>query len=180
MLEAEGGEGPDVINWGRMKIERKAAWQGKRLYTTALYKFLGSMLSLGEAKEGLSGAGHWIDCAGQFMPLDVMNEILSRVDSGEIDSSEALKAEFDRVMADYDHLAHSWALTAAERLLGHAPTEEDIKDIIARGKECAAELENTTNEDRQKDFGIVATVGYGIDCLTEEERLADFNAVRER
>lgn len=180
MLEAEGGEGPDVINWGRMKIERKAAWQGKRLYTTALYKFLGSMLSLGEAKEGLSGAGHWIDCAGQFMPLDVMNEILSRVDSGEIDSSEALKVEFDRVMDNYDHLAHSWALTATERLLGHAPTEEDIRDIIARGKECAAELESTTNEDRQKDFGIVATVGYGIDCLTEEERLADFNAVRER
>lgn len=174
----EGSEGPDTINWGRMKIARKAAIQGRALYTTALHKYLGEMLSVGSAREDISGAGHWIDCAGEYMPLDVMNYILDRVDSGEIASPEELSAAFDYVMENYDDYAHSWALSALERLIGHKPTAEDVASMVARGKECAEQMRLTTEEDRAKDFDTVAQVGYGIDTLNPEDKLADFRAVR--
>lgn len=177
-LLSEGSEVPDTINWGRMKIARKAAYQGKRLYTDALHKYLGEMLSVGCAREDISGAGHWIDCGGEFMPLEVMNNILDRVDSGEIATAEELKAAFDFVMENYDDYAHSWALSVVEQMVGHTPTQEDIATFVARGKQCDEQLRQVTEEDKAKDYDFIAQVGYGIDCLTPEERLADFRAVR--
>lgn len=171
-------EGPDIINWGRMKIARKAAYQGKKLYNDALYKYLGEMLSVGQAREDISGAGHWVDCSGQYMPLDVVNSILAKVDSDEITTAQELNKEFNFVMDNYDDFAHSWALSVLEQLMGHKPSEEEIAATIKLGKKCAEQMRLITEEDRAKDFDFVAQVGYGADCLTDEERMADFRAVR--
>ncbi len=177
-LTAHSSDGPEVINWGRMKIGRKAAQQGEKIYRDALYKYLAEMLSKGSKREDISGSGHWIDCGGQFMPLSAMNDILAKVDSGDIDSAEDLKKAFDFVSDNYDDFAFNWALSAAEELLGHPATQDDIAQIIKRGEECRLRLKTQTEADRAKDFDVTARVGYGIDCLTDEEILADFKAVR--
>lgn len=178
LLGKEGIEGPDVINWGRMKITRSSAHIGKRVYKEALYKYLAQMLTSGGAREELSGRGHWIDCGGQFMPLGAMNAILDRLEAGEIEGAAELKAAFDRIMDNYDDYAYDWALGIVEELVGHTPTVEDIEAVIARGGEYARKMKELTDADRLKDFEGVAMVGYGIDCQTEEERIADFKAVR--
>lgn len=177
-LTKDDNEGPDVINWGRMKIGRKAAQQGRRIYEDALYKYLADMLTKGAVREDISGRGHWIDCGGQFMPLEVMNAILDRLDRDEITTPEELKREFDFVMDNYDDFAYNWALGAVEQLIGHAPTEEDLQEVQRRGREGMLRLKTQTDADKAKDFDAIARVGYGIDALTEEERLADFRAVR--
>lgn len=171
----------DVLNLGRMKITRKAALQGRRIYQAALYKYVGEILSQGASQlteRTLTGRGHWIDCGGQYMPLEAMNDILQRVDRGEIASSDQLKVAFDLIMDNYEALAYDWALSAGEELLGRAVGPEDIDHLIQRGHEAAAKFTNSTERDRQKDFDMVAQVGYGIDCLSAEERMADFLAVR--
>lgn len=178
LLDTAMGEGPDIINWGRMKIERKAAQQGRVIYQHALYKYLAEMLSRGAQRDDISGRGHWIDCGGQFMPLSVMNDTLARVDSGEIDSAEGLKEAFDRVMDNYDDYAYDWALGAVEEMLGHPASEEELQRVIQQGRESYLRLKAQTDADKQKDFGVVAQVGYGIDALSDEERIADFKAVR--
>lgn len=178
LLGVEGVEGPDEINWGRMKLSRKAAFQGRKLYKEALYKYLAEMLSKGGAREALSGRGHWIDCGGQFMPHSEMATILSQIEEGAIATPEGLKVALDRIMDNYDDYAYDWAVGAVEELLGHTPSAEELADVVRRGRECARNIQSTTDADRAKDFDTISQVGYGIDCLTPEERLADFHAVR--
>lgn len=178
LIGPEGIEGPDIINWGRMKISRKAAYQGKALYTEALYKYLAEMLTKGGAREDISGRGHWIDCGGQFMPHSEMAKILDRLEAGDIDSPEGLKAAFDHIMDNYDDYAYDWAVGAVGDMLSHTPSAEELQEVIRLGREYAAKIKRFADKDREKDFETVSQVGYGIDCLSEEERLADFRAVR--
>lgn len=178
LLGTEGSEGPDEINWSRTRLSRRAAFQGKKLYKEALYKYLAEMLSTGGAKEGISGRGHWIDCGGQFMPHSEMEKILGRIEDGTIATPEELKAAFDTIKENYNDYAYDWAVGAVGDMLGHEPSQEELQDVIKRGREYAAKLKTSTDYDREKDFEGVAQVGYGIDCLSDEERMADFRAVR--
>lgn len=178
LLGKEGMDGPDIINWGRTKIQRKEALLGRKLYKEALYKYLAEMLTKGGAREDISGRGHWIDCGGQFMPHSEMASILDRLEEGTITTPEELKAAFDHIMNNYDDFAYDWAVGAVEEILSHAPTEEELQEVIRRGRECASKIKSTSEADRAKDFENISQVGYGIDCLTPEERLADFRAVR--
>lgn len=178
LLGAEGSDGPDEINWGRMKISRKAAFQGKKLYKEALYKYLAEMLSKGDSREDISGRGHWIDCGGQFMPHAEMEKILAQLEEGIITSPKELKTAFDHIMDNYDDYAYDWAVGAVDDMLGHTPSEEELQEVVRRGREYAKKIKAASDADREKDFDTIAQVGYGIDCLTPEERMADFRAVR--
>lgn len=178
LLGKDGIEGPEVINWGRMKLTRKSAVQGQRIYEQALYKYLADMLTKGALREECDGSGHWIDCGGEFMPMSQMNAILARLDSGEISSAEELKRAFDVVADGYDDFAYSWAVWAASQRLGHPASEQELEEIIARGRAAGQKLREITEADKMKDFESVAQVGYGIDAQTPEEALADFKAVR--
>lgn len=178
LLGKEGSEGPDEINWGRMIISRRAAFQGKKLYKEALYKYLAEMLSSGAEREGISGRGHWIDCGGQFMPHSAMSSILDKIEAKEITSPEELKAAFDYIMDNYNDYAYDWAVGVVEQQLGHAPSQQELNEVIWRGREYAKKIKAMCDEDREKDFDGIAQIGYGIDCLSPEERMADFRAVR--
>ena len=112
------------------------------------------------------------------MPLVAMNAILDRLEAGEIESAKQLKAAFDHIMNNYDDYAYDWALGAVEELVGHPAGQEDIEMVIRLGREYNQKMKSVTDLDRKKDYDEVAQVGYGLDCLTEEERLTDFRAVR--
>lgn len=170
-------EGPEIINWGRMKLTRKSAYQGADLYRTALDKYIAYALSQGCTKQ-VDGSGHWIDCAGQFMPMSQMEAILERLESEKIASAEDLEVAFDEIMLNYSNFAYDWALKALEVRLHRPATEQDIEQAIARGQKAEYKLKEITDNDRLKDFDEVSQVGYGIDSLSAEERRADFEAVR--
>ena len=112
------------------------------------------------------------------MPHSEMATILSQIEEGAIATPEGLKVALDRIMDNYDDYAYDWAVGAVEELLGHTPSAEELADVVRRGRECARNIQSTTDADRAKDFDTISQVGYGIDCLTPEERLADFHAVR--
>lgn len=170
-------DGPEIINWGRMKLTRKSAWQGAELYRSAADKYIAHALAQGCTAK-VDGRGEWIDCAGQFMPLAQMNAILERVDEGKIASAEDLEAAFDEIMVNYRNFAYDWALGALENRLQRPATEQDIAVALVRGQKAEYRLKEITEADKMKDFDEVAKVGYGIDSTSEADRQADFEAVR--
>lgn len=175
-------DSPDEMNWGRMKITRRAVAQGLELYRAALNKYVGTILTEGAGEqtvgEEVCGRGHWIDCAGQFMPQAEMERILAALEEGIITSAEALSEEFARLKRHYQAYAYDWALGMVADVVGHEPTQEDLARAIALGESGAARLKGITDADRLRDFDEVSQVGYGVDSLEEADRLADFNAVR--
>lgn len=47
--------------------------------------------------------------AGQYVPRREVKRILDAIANGGIDSLEGIDRAFDRIAADYDHYARSWA-----------------------------------------------------------------------
>ncbi len=172
-------DSPDEMNWGRMKITRRAVAQGLELYRSALRKYVGEILAGGPG-EGVvrDGRGHWIDCAGQFMPLSEMERILVGLEEGTIATDASLSAAFEEVWKNYNSYAYDWAVGMVAEEIGREPLEEDIEQAVRLGKEGSDRLKLITDADRLRDFDSVSQVGYGVDCTNEADRLADFKAVR--
>lgn len=168
---------PEVYNWGRMKIKSTSAARGLKLYGAAMTKFIGAMLSEGKA-DRVDGSGHWIDCAGQYMPSSAMNAILDNLESGRTATPEALAKEFETVMGRYADYACNWALDVLRQELGHEPSDDDINASIARGNRAERLIKELTDSDKERDFDAMTMVGYGIDATDEQEQKADFDAVR--
>ena len=80
--------------------------------------------------------------------------------------------------SNYDSHARSWAWEAFTERIGHAPMAEDIAQLTERGAEARRSLRETIEADRDKENSAEMSVGYGVDCDNEQERLADYRAVR--
>lgn len=168
---------PEVYNYGRMKIKATAALRGEKFYTAAIWKFIGEMLSHGTEADPC-GKGHWIDCAGQYMPYAAMTAILERLESGLTNDADSLRREFDAIFARYDNLARGWAESVLAEELGHLPDSNETAAAIARGERAAESFKSLTDHDRERDFDSLTEVGYGIDATDSSEISADFDAVR--
>lgn len=194
-------DNPDELNWGRMRITRRAVGQGLEIYRSALNKYIGTILTTpaeatqcsiaggtdnhsaerkGAAKCGLCGRGDWIDCAGQFMPLGEMERIVAQIESGIISTPEQVSEAFAEVMCTYETLAYDWAVGMVAERVGHEPSEQELAEAVDLGRRESDKLASITDADRLRDFDATSQVGYGIDATTEQDRLADFEAVRGR
>ena len=78
----------------------------------------------------------------------------------------------------YDDYARSWALDILARRLGHTPDAAEIERAVVEGKAAQQELQRLAEADRAFDCSFDMAVGYGLDAATDDERKADFRAVR--
>jgi hypothetical protein len=62
-------------------------------------------------------------------------------------------------------------------MLGHIPSTEDIAAAISSGEQAHNALRRITDADHESDRSLTMSVGYGIDSVTDDEVVADFNAV---
>ncbi len=168
-----------VYNYGRMRIKATMLRRGVKLYTLARSKFIGAMLAY-ECKAGVEvdGRGHWIDVAGEYMPLSAMERIIADVEEGRVESMTALAARFSVEHELYRAYAHSWAMDRLAAAIGHEPTSEEVAQLIEMGEKASAELYAMAQKDREKDMDEVMKISYGADTLSAEEVKADFDAVR--
>ena len=151
--------------------------RGLKLYNKAIVASLGAMLARTE-RGAAEGAGRWSDVAGQYVPRSIVRKILDGVESGTIDSLEAVDREFTQAAEQYDRYARGWAEALLAELLGHTPSPEEIAEAIAAGERTRAELRKSAEDDRVRDFSEQMAVGYGIEADTPEERLKDYHIVR--
>lgn len=167
-----------VYSYNRVQIRASALQRGISLYNRAIVASLGAMLGKGCTNERYIGSGRWIDMAGQYIAKRVVEQLIDRIEQGEFATLTAIDNELRVFAVHYDDYAHSWAEEIYASLLGHAPSADEIREAIEAGANAHEKLIHMTEIDRKRDFASDMAVGYGIDCETMEERMADFREVR--
>lgn len=150
--------------------------RGIQRYEQALAATLGDLLARGG--DGYDGRGAWIDAAGLYLARSCMEELLDAIEQGAVTTPEALTERLRAFAEHYDDYARSWALDILARRLGHTPDAAEIERAVVEGKAAQQELQRLAEADRAFDCSFDMAVGYGLDAATDDERKADFRAVR--
>ena len=168
----------EYYNYGRMRIKASMLRRGVKLYTLARSKFIGAMIGAARSGAEVDGSGHWIDVAGEYMPLSAMERLLADIENGTLATTEAIVERFSAEHDLYADYAYSWAIDRLTSFVGHTPTEEEICRVIELGAEATRDLRTMAEKDKEKDSDNVMRISYGIDATSQDEVIADFNAVR--
>jgi carbonic anhydrase/acetyltransferase-like protein (isoleucine patch superfamily) len=117
----------------------------------------------------------WVDVAGLVAPQDVLNEVLSKIETEEITSVEDINISFSFIHRNYNQYEQTFVAYLLQRFFPEK-TQADILQLYA---EKQTELNNAILADAEKEFGSAAMVGFGIDG-DEDTKRADFENVRGR
>lgn len=168
----------DLYIYSSVSITSNALRRALSLYTKALEASIGAMLSV----SGLSvcGAeGSWVDLGGQFISHHSLDELLQKVESGELVTTSQIDIYLQGFCAQYQDYAFNWALWQLSRQLGCRPTSDDIRLAIECGAASREQLKELSMSDMQKDFSPSMMVSYGLDSEDNfDDMRADFNSVR--
>lgn len=167
-----------IYNYNKVFIKGNLLRRGLKLYHKAIVASLGQMLSRGAMREGMDGRGRWVDMAGQYLCRARVEELLDQIEEGTIASLEGVEAAFDGLMEHYDDYAHHWAVEVYAELLGHRPTDLEIEEAVAAGRNAHRTMRQTTDADCQRDCSLEMAVSYGLDSQDPEVRKADYMQVR--
>lgn len=159
--------------YNRTTIRATMLVRGIKLYNSAIAASLGMMLREGNYLAERRTDGEWIDVAGQYVPFELVEELLQRIARGECDLVQTARF-FDDVAAQYSDMAAVYAYDILAHLLGHTPTSEDVEQAIAASDNILQRMRATTDADRNRDMGTDMMVGYGYDFRLESEHEADF------
>lgn len=194
-LRENSGAKSEYYTYDSMKINRQALERGIELYQTGINKFLGNSLikrlegagtgSLSELRRRLApecdaGKGEWIDVAGLIAPQDEIDDLLGKIDSGEVRTLNDINSRFAALHAAYYDMEWSWAAARIEEeegkpLAGFTPG--DVISIVEKWKKSVVGLDYKLYEDAMKEFTLSSRTGFGVDG-DEDVKRADFEAVR--
>ena len=171
---------PDAQNFihNSVHIKLTGLRRGLQRYEQALAATLAELLARGADDPACDGRGAWIDAAGLYIPRSQMERLLDAIESGAAASPAAVAERLRAYAERYDDYARSWALDLLARRLGHAPDAAEIERAVAAGRQAQQALRRLAENDRAYDCSLDMAVGYGLDALTDDEREADFRAVR--
>ncbi len=162
---------------GKVQIGAAAAQRGIKLYNKYIVAALGALLDKGSDNERYDGRGRWTDIAGQYITRAEVERIVDGIESGTLDTPAKIDNAFRVFHLHYDDYARSWAFALYGSMLGHAPSEEDIREAIEAGRNAHAAMRRTADADRDRDCSEEMSVGYGVDG-DDETRRRDYRAVR--
>lgn len=168
----------DIIHYNSVSITRNRVDRAIMLYSKAVDISIGSMLGVSASNDYFDN-GVWLDLAGQYISKRSVDELLSKIECGEITSLVQIDNDLRKLYNNYTNSAYSWAKQALSNKLGHAPTTEDITDAIATAAEAQVYLRSLTDIDLQKDCSMAMAVSYGLDSDGDShDIIADYNNVR--
>ncbi|MBR3085027.1 MAG: DUF4954 family protein [Kiritimatiellae bacterium] len=192
-LKALSGATSDTYAYQSARITNSALEKGLRFYRMAIDKFLGNSLIsrlettppgcdyVGHLKpEGDIGLGHWVDLSGLIAPHSCVSALLDDIESGAIDSREALDARLGDLHDHYYEYEWTWAYNLMLEYYGLREdeiTRETLAGIIRRWRESVLELDHMLYEDARKEFSLSAKTGFGFDGQGRTTE-ADFEEVR--
>lgn len=160
-------------NYNRTIIKATMAERGIKLYNSAVVASLGAMLEGGDYRRQRVDNSEWIDVAGEYMPLSVVEKIISDIVTKSL-SLEQVAERFNAMMTNYKDMAAAYAYNLVCGLLGHEPEEVELNEIIASSRNVRSSMREVTEADRMRDAGFDMMVGYGYDYRDEEEQKRDF------
>ena len=195
-LKYASGELSDLYSYHSAKIKNSSLRNGIEFYRTAITKFLGNSiikklenLPAGSSDDQIrkallpemsGGKGQWTDLSGLIAPKGLVGSLLDRVESGEINSLEAVDAAFHQMHADYYRLEWDWAYDKFGEFFGYpleSITAEQVCDIVEQWKSAVVGLDRMLYEDAKKEFNQASMTSFGADG-TREEKEQDFEQVR--
>ncbi len=194
-LKAMVGETSDYYTYHSVKIKSSSLCNGIKLYQMGADKFLGNCLikrlenkqpkNVDELRsilvpETTTGTGKWVDLAGLFAPLEVVQKMLDDIEGDKIRTLEDVTERFRSIHENYPAYEWAWAANVLQQRLGKSidkMTADDILEITAKWKQAVIKLDQMLYDDAKKEFSPSAQIGFGIDG-DEETKHADFGAVR--
>ena len=195
-LQYSSGELSDVYSFHSAKIRNSSLRKGIDLYRTAITKFLGNSiikklenLPAGASDEEIramlqpetqGGKGKWTDLGGLIAPQDLVNDLLDRIESGDVKDLEEVDAAFRQMHADYYRLEWTWAYDKYAEFFGY-PLERitafEVREIVMKWKEAVIGLDKMLYEDAKKEFNLASMTGFGADGSRVVKEM-DFGQVR--
>jgi rRNA-processing protein FCF1 len=194
-MKSKAGNQAGYINYRGVRI--KHAWlnHGQKRYRMILDKFVGDCL-VDRLKRGdftnenelrrllkpavEKGAGQWVDIAGMYAPADVIDDIVTRLCSSDVDNIDQARGLFNKVYARYDEYRWRWAVDFVCGQTGESVDQiaiDRIPDILREWKRAAVQWYELVLSDAGKEFSDNAMTSYGMDGDKSVHR-ADFEAVR--
>ncbi|MDX2444752.1 MAG: DUF4954 family protein [Bacteroidales bacterium] len=194
-LQKYSGEKSEFYTYENVKIQRSSLERGIIMYNLGIYKFLGNTLMKrlegidfkadGEIRDRLKpdtdiGTGKWIDLAGLFTPMSVVDDLMQRIEEEEVNSLDEIKQAFEKMHKNYAMYEWTWAIDMLLKEAGKNITSIWAKDVIfltEEWKKSVVELDKMLYNDAKKEFTLISQTGFGIDG-DKSTQILDFEHVR--
>lgn len=197
-LKRTSGATTDVYSYHSAKINNASLNKGMDFYHMGIRKFLGNSLIKRLEKYRIApyeqvadltaflkpvtqtGLGEWVDISGLIAPKNCIEDLLEKIESGEItrlgDANNALAT----MHANYYEYEWTWAASKIEEYFHihlASITKEEIIKIVECWKEAVVRLDKMVFEDARKEFSLAVMASFGADG-SDSEKAADFAMVR--
>lgn len=194
-LQTLVGETSEIYYYQNTRIKGSSLRNALHFYSKAINKFLGN--SLIKRLEGIpftdeveirrrlvpdvpEGLGEWIDLSGLIAPKDAIEELVSRIESGQITTLTEIENFFNALHREYYTVEWTWAADQIEKWYNiklSAITPKDIIRLVEVWKDSVVSLDEMLYADARKEFSLTAKIGFGVDGSSLEKD-EDFERVR--
>lgn len=194
-LQATAGETSELYTYQSCIITNRALRKGLQLYEIIIHKFLGNSIikrlegtrfaSDEEIREQLKpgdrpGLGEWVDISGLIAPKSEIDDLLNKIESGELTKLKEINQIFQELHQDYYENEWTWAWDKIQTFY-HLKAEEitaaDVIGIVEKWKESVVSLDEMIFCDAEKEFSLSFKTGFGADGNIQD-RAMDFEYVR--
>ncbi len=194
-LQATAGETSEIYTFQSCIISNHALKRGLQLYEIIIHKFLGNSIikrlektrfkNNEEIRERLDpktelGLGDWVDLSGLIAPKLEIDNLIDRIESGEINRLKEFNQVLHELHANYYVNEWTWAwdkIQSFYKLKGSEITAEDVIRIVEKWKESVIGLDELIYSDAKKEFSLSFKTGFGADGNIQEQAM-DFEYVR--
>lgn len=194
-LQAIAGETSEQYTFQSCIITNRALSKGLLLYEIIVHKFLGNSIikrlegthfrSDEEIRQQLNpsnrpGLGEWVDISGLIAPKTEIDDLLNKIESGELTKLKDINHIFLKLHQDYYENEWIWAwdkIQSFYHLNAHEITAEDVIRIVEKWKESVISLDEMIYCDAKKEFSLSFKTGFGADGNIQD-RAMDFEYVR--
>jgi hypothetical protein len=130
--------------------------------------------------ENYESFDEWSDLSGMIAPTGLINNLLSEIVSGKVNTIEELTSKLKSIHDKYDDYTWGWCIDLIQKRMGiniKELSKEQLIQIIKDWKESYVKLNNMILRDAEKEFNESSRIGFGIDG-DKEVRDKDFESIR--
>ena len=160
-------------SYNRTTIRASMLSRAIKMYNSAIAASIGAMLNAGDHNTKEADGSEWIDLAGQYLPLSMVEHLMSLIAEGSM-SLDDITTHLRALLPRYNDMAAAYAFNILSALLGHEASAEELDQIKSTAANILARMREITEDDRQRDTGLDMMVGYGYDFRETKEHEADF------
>ncbi|NCC60232.1 MAG: DUF4954 family protein [Verrucomicrobiae bacterium] len=190
------GETSEIYGYQNTRIKGSSLRNGLEVYQKGILKFLGNSLisrlegapfaNVEEMRQRLvpdsrEGLGEWIDLSGLIAPKASIEELISKIESEQINNLSEVEACFDQLHRNYYKLEWTWAADKLQTWCGvklDSITPEEVIHLVELWKEAVVSLDEKLYQDARKEFSLTAKTGFGVDGCSRLQKEEDFERVR--